>query len=55
MKRSIPAPRNILMSYHYFKDYDLDELDNLSIIGDSGAFSARMKQPAMMRTTSIAH
>lgn len=41
MKRSIPAPRNILMSYHYFKDYDLDELDNLSIIGDSGAFSAR--------------
>lgn len=40
MKRDIPYPRNILMSYHYFKDYDLDRLPHLRIIGDSGAFSA---------------
>lgn len=37
----IPPPRNVLCSFHYFKDYDLDRLPNLRIIGDSGAFSAR--------------
>lgn len=41
VRRNIPAPRNVLMSYHYFKDYDLDRLPHLTIIGDSGAFSAR--------------
>lgn len=41
VKRDIPAPRNILMSYHYFKNFDLDSLPNLTIIGDSGAFSAK--------------
>ena len=37
---TIPAPRNALVSYHYFKDYDLDRLAGLRLIGDSGAFSA---------------
>lgn len=36
----IPAPRNILVSYHYFKGYNLDRFDGLRVIGDSGAFSA---------------
>ena len=36
----IPPPRNVLVSYHYFKNYDLDRLAGLHIIGDSGAFSA---------------
>jgi hypothetical protein len=37
----IPAPRNILVSYHYFKDYGLDRLgSSMRIIGDSGAYSA---------------
>lgn len=40
MKRSIPYPRNILCSFHYYRDYDFDKLPNLNIIGDSGAFSA---------------
>jgi hypothetical protein len=39
----IPAPRNSLVSFHYFADYDLDRLSNLRLIGDSGAYSARMK------------
>lgn len=37
----IPVPRNILVSYHYYRKYDLDKLDGLTIIGDSGAYSAR--------------
>lgn len=40
MKRSIPYPVNALVSFHYFKDYDLDNFANLRLIGDSGAFSA---------------
>lgn len=36
----IPAPRNILVSYHYFKGYDLNRFAGLRVIGDSGAFSA---------------
>lgn len=36
----IPPPRNILVSYHYFKTYDLDRFAGLRVIGDSGAFSA---------------
>lgn len=41
MKRDIPIPTNILLSFHYAKNLDLDELRNLTIIGDSGAFSAK--------------
>lgn len=41
VKRDIPAPRNILMSYHYFKNFDLDSLPNLTIIGDHGCMSLR--------------
>ena len=37
----IPPPRNILVSYHYFRKYDLDKLAGLRIIGDSGAYSAK--------------
>lgn len=37
----IPAPRNALCSYHYFRDFDLDRLLHLRVIGDSGAFSAK--------------
>lgn len=33
--------RNVLCSYHYFKDYDFTRLPDLNIIADSGAFSAR--------------
>ena len=54
MKRSIPTPRNILMSYHYFKDYDLDQLPHLTIIGDSGAFSAN-SQGATITTKDLAN
>lgn len=36
----IPAPGNVLVSYHYFKDHDLTRLGGLRVIGDSGAFSA---------------
>lgn len=36
----IPPPRNILVSYHYFKGYNLDRFAGLRVIGDSGAFSA---------------
>ena len=43
MKRDIPTPTNILLSYYYTKNLDLDELRNLTIIGDSGAFSAKTK------------
>lgn len=53
VKRRIPAPRNILMSYHYFKDYDLDRVPNLTIIGDSGAFSAK-SQGATITTKELA-
>lgn len=37
----IPPPRNILVSYHYFRRYNLDKLAGMRIIGDSGAFSAK--------------
>lgn len=37
----IPPPRNILVSFHYFRRYDLDKLAGMRIIGDSGAFSAK--------------
>lgn len=40
---TIPAPRNALTSFHYFRSYDLDRLAGLNIIGDSGAYSARMQ------------
>lgn len=37
----IQPHRNVLCSYHYFKDYDFTRLPDLNIIADSGAFSAR--------------
>lgn len=39
----IPAPMNILVSFHYFGRYNLDRFAGLRIIGDSGAYSARMQ------------
>lgn len=53
MKRDIPHPRNVLASYHYFKDYDFNQLSNLQIIGDSGAFSAASKG-AVITTPELA-
>lgn len=41
MTLTIPAPRNVLCSYHFFRDFDLDRLRHLRVIGDSGAFSAK--------------
>lgn len=49
----ITPPRNVLCSYHYFKDYDLDRLPHLRIIGDSGAFSAE-SQGATITTKDLA-
>lgn len=37
----IQPHRNVLCSYHYFKDYDFTRLPDLNIIADSGAFSAK--------------
>jgi hypothetical protein len=50
---TIPAPRNILVSYHYFKGYDLDKFAGLRVIGDSGAFSAK-HQGAEVTTKQLA-
>lgn len=41
MKRAIPLPTDALVSFHYFRQFNLDQLSNLRIIGDSGAFSAK--------------
>lgn len=49
----IPAPRNILVSYHYFKGYDLNKFAGLRVIGDSGAFSAK-HQGAQITTAELA-
>lgn len=49
----IAPPRNVLCSFHYFKDYDLDRLPHLRIIGDSGAFSAA-SQGATITTSDLA-
>lgn len=44
----IPPPRNLLISFHYFKTYDVDRLGNACrIIGDSGAFSAASQGAAI--------
>ena len=49
----IPAPRNILVSYHYFKGFDLNKFAGLRVIGDSGAFSAK-HQGAEITTPQLA-
>lgn len=49
----IAPPRNVLCSFHYFKDYNLDRLPHLRIIGDSGAFSAA-SQGATITTSDLA-
>ena len=50
---NIPWPRNILCSFHYYRDCDLDQYANLNIIGDSGAFSAE-SQSAKISTADLA-
>ena len=40
---SISPPKNSLVSFHYFGGFDLDRLPNLRLIGDSGAYSARVQ------------
>ncbi len=49
----ITTPRNILVSYHYFKGYNLDRFVGLRVIGDSGAFSAH-SQGAVITTPELA-
>lgn len=39
----IDAPRNTLVSFHYFAKFDLDRLAPTVMIGDSGAYSALMQ------------
>ncbi len=53
MSLTIPAPRNILVSYHYFKRFDLNRFAGLRVIGDSGAFSAK-HQGATITTAELA-
>ena len=53
MSLTIPPPRNILVSYHYFKGYDLNRFAGLRVIGDSGAFSAK-HQGAEITTAQLA-
>lgn len=38
---TIPAPRNALTSFHYFRTFDMNKLAGLNVIGDSGAYSAK--------------
>lgn len=37
---TIPPPRNLLVSYHYYARYDLSRFAHCRVIGDSGAYSA---------------
>lgn len=39
--RYIQPPRNTLVSCHYYGGFDLDKFSNTTLIGDSGAYSAR--------------
>lgn len=43
----IPIPRNSLVSFHYFKDFNLDETPHLRLIGDSGAYSAHTQNSSI--------
>jgi hypothetical protein len=49
----IPPPKNLLVSFHYYKNWDLDRLQPCRIIGDSGAFSAK-KIGAKVTTRQLA-
>lgn len=51
----ISPPHNLLVSYHYFRKYDMDKLaaPGIRIIGDSGAYSARM-QGAVVTNSELA-
>lgn len=40
---TIPPPRNTLVSFYYYSKFDLDRLANTTIIGDSGAYTARVQ------------
>lgn len=53
MTQYIPAPRNLLVSYHYYKDYDLSRFAHCRVIGDSGAFSAA-NAGAVITTAEVA-
>ena len=41
MKRDIPSPHTVLVSFHYAENYDLNRWPYFRIVGDSGAYSAR--------------
>jgi len=42
MSSRLPFPQNCLVSYHYFKNYDMANLSRFTIIADSGAYSAKV-------------
>lgn len=43
MKRLVPEPHTLLVSFHYAKKWPLGDLPHLRIVGDSGAYTARMQ------------
>lgn len=49
----IKPPTNALASFHYFRDADLDQFPHLTLIGDSGAFSAQT-QGAVITVADLA-
>lgn len=49
----ITPPTSALASYHYYRNTDLDRFPNLTIIGDSGAYSAKT-QGAVISTNDLA-
>lgn len=50
---TIPPPRNLLVSYHYYSKYNLERFAHCRVIGDSGAFSAA-SQGAVITTSELA-
>ena len=49
----ITPPTSALASFHYYRNADLDRFPNLTIIGDSGAYSAKT-QGAVISTKELA-
>lgn len=54
MSGSIEPPRNLLVSMHYYKNWDLNRLSPCRIIGDSGAYSAK-KLGIKISTNQLIH
>jgi hypothetical protein len=50
----IPPPRNILLSYWYYKRIDIEKFSSCNIVADSGAFSARTLGKTISTTQLVA-